>query len=337
MEVQSNDGARKYEWLPLFHTKEETQNAPPITFAIEEFLQADGITLLGGLPGHGKTLVALAMVRALLEGSPLFGYFKVPRRSDRVIYLIPESGLSPFAARLKVFNLIDHVGDRFLYRTFSTKDGEDVPITDPRIRSACEGADVFLDTVVRFMDGDENAAAEQKIFARNLFALLSAGARTVTGLHHSPKKAENANYMSLENVLRGSGDIGAMLATCWGIRQVEKSSNRLFIENVKARDFLPCEPFLIEGRPHLDKTGYFTLVAAPGCAGTLNQNKTRKSGRPDHPKKAAAMPIILRRRSEGASQRQIAEDVGVDKNSIKAWLLEYDEAHGDNTAQAGES
>ena len=313
-------------WRSLFHTREETETAPPITFAIEDFLQEGGITMLGGLPGHGKTLVALAMVRALLEGSPLFGHFKVPRTSQRVLYLIPESGLTPFASRLKTFRLVDHVESKLFYRTFSAKDGEDLVITDPRIRKACEGgADVFLDTAVRFMEGDENAAAEQKNFAHNLFALIRAGARTVTGLHHAPKRFETDNYMSLENLLRGSGDIGAMLSACWGLRQIDKTDNRLFIENTKARDFLPGDPFIVEGRPHLDMSGYFKLTAPPGLAGNLNQHKARRpgvrtSGRPEHPEKVKKMETILNLHGRGRSLREIAASVHLDHKTVGKWL-----------------
>ena len=74
--------------------------APTITLAINGFLQQGGVTMIGALPGH-KTLVALSMAKALLEGKPLFGHFHTPRKSDRILYLIPESSLSPFAARLK--------------------------------------------------------------------------------------------------------------------------------------------------------------------------------------------------------------------------------------------
>jgi hypothetical protein len=127
--------------------------------------------------------------------------------------------------------------------------------------------------------------------------------------------------MSLENLLRGSGDIGAMLTTCWGIRQIDKTANRLFIENSKARDFLPCDPFIIEGRPHLDTTGYFKMTEFPGGAGTLNQNKPRKegvrgSGRPEHPEKAEKMEVILKLHEKGKSLREIATAVGW---IIKRW------------------
>jgi hypothetical protein len=49
---------------------------------------------------------------------------------------------------------------------------------EKRILRAAEGADVFWDTAVRFMEGDENSSTEQRVFARNLFTVLSAGART---------------------------------------------------------------------------------------------------------------------------------------------------------------
>jgi len=47
-----------------------------------------------------------------------------------------------------------------------------------------------------------------------LFGLQRAGARIITGAHHSPNSFGKDTFMTLENVLRGSGDIGAMLVTC---------------------------------------------------------------------------------------------------------------------------
>src|SRR4029077_16858091 len=126
--------------------------------------------------------------------------------ADRVMYLIPEAGLGPFSSRLKTFHLEEHIRDgRLFYRTLSAE-GQ-LSLTDPRLLEAVKGADVFLDTAIRFMVGDENSAAEQKLFADNLFGLQRAGARTVTGAHHSPKSFGKENFMTLENVLRGSGDI----------------------------------------------------------------------------------------------------------------------------------
>lgn len=264
------------DWRTLFHTKEEIEQAPPLTFAIEGFLQDQGINLIGALPGHGKTLCMLATVRALLEGGKLFTKFQATRLAEKVVYLIPEAAIGPFAARLKTFRLIDYVGDRLFIQTLSSK--EPLLLTDPRLLKACEGADVFLDTAIRFMQGDENDASEQRAFAQSLFNLQRAGARTITGAHHSPKAFSKDTVMTLENVLRGSGDIGAMLCTAWGLKQIDPVTNQIYVANVKPRDFQPPEPFIIQGRPSLDQTGYFEMPYPPGYAGALEDHKPHGAG-----------------------------------------------------------
>lgn len=168
-----------------------------------------------------------------------------------------------------------------------------------------KGADVFLDTAIRFMDGAEDDESS-KIFADTLFGLQRAGARTICGAHHSPKSFGKDNFMTLENVLRGSGDIGAMLATCWGLSQIDATSNRIFVQNVKTRDFSPCEPFIIQGRPSIDASGDFELTDPPGFAGDLSDHKSdRKPGRPEMAQKDEKRADALRLHDAGKSIREI--------------------------------
>lgn len=311
-------------WRDIFHTYEDFQNAPPLSFAIEGVVQEGGIGIIAGLVGNGKTLALLALVQAMLTGKPLFDFFAVPRRSERVVYLVPESALSPFWARLQMFRLDGFVqSGELLVRTLSAK--EQVSLSDSRILQAVEGADVILDTVVRFFEGSENDADSSRAFADVLFKLLGAGARTITAAHHSPKSFENADRMTLENALRGSGDIGAMLSTAWGIRQVDAAANRIYVQNLKARDFQPCEPFVIEGRPHLDQTGHFKMTEAPGTAGELREYiEHRKGGAPPLSDKGEKLQRALEMRAGGSSVRMIASALGVSKSAIQKWLGEYD-------------
>jgi hypothetical protein len=306
-------------WRSLFHSYEEILNAPPARFAIDGFLQEEGITLIGGLAGHGKTLSMLAMVRALLEGGKLFHHFAVNKTAERIIYLIPEAGLGPFSARLKTFHLEGYVQDgRLFCRTLSAQGS--LSLTDPRLLEAVKGADLFLDTAVRFMSGDENDASEQRAFADQLFSLQRAGARTITGAHHSPKAFGKDSYMALENVLRGSGDIGAMLVSCWGLSQIDSTTNRIFVQNVKARDFSPCLPFIIEGRPSIDQSGYFELTHPPGFAGNLSDNKSGRGGRPEVPDKDEKIAEARRLKEQGLSHRDIANKLGISTGTISTWL-----------------
>lgn len=318
------DTAAAENWRTLFHSYQEFETAPPLRFAIENFLQEAGVTIIGGLSGHGKTLIMLAMTRALLDGTTLFGHFQVPHPAERVLYLVPESSIGPIWSRIQLFRLQDSVrGERLMVRTLSCR--EQVSLDDVRLLKAAEGADVFLDTAVRFMDGSENDVENTRPFADILFKLLAAGARTICGAHHSPKGFAGADFMTLENILRGSGDLGAMLCTAWGIRQIDADQNQIFVQNVKPRDFQPCQPFILEGRPHLDVIGEFKMLQAPGTAGELRDHLRNKgAGRPSASDKDEKMRQAAELRAKGTSIRDIAEATGVGKSTVERWLFEYD-------------
>jgi hypothetical protein len=326
LEIRKSIGGASTTWRSLFHTYDEFLNAPPLVFAIGGIVQEQGVTLIGGLAGHAKTLFMLDMVSAMLNGYWLFDHFAVPRLSNKVLYLVPESSIGPFWTRLKLFRLEDHVrADRLLVRTLSSQEQIE-GLSDPRILKAAEGADIYLDTAVRFMAGTENDVEPSRIFAASLFSLLAAGARSIIGAHHSPKSFETQDRMTLEGVLRGSGDIGAMLATAWGVRQIDPRSNRVFVANLKARDFEPCEPFIIEGRPHLDEGGHFKLVAKPGEAGELRDHLQARAGKRASAGKEEKIAQAYQLRAQGKNFEQIASAVGVAKGTISKWLKSHDSA-----------
>ena len=328
----------KTSWQCLFHTYEELRDAPPVKFAIEGFLQQEGITILGALPAQGKTLVALAMCQALLEGTPLFGHFNVPEPAQRVVYLIPESGKSPFAHRLRAFRLMKHIESKRMFcRTFSMPGN--ISLTDPLLLRACQGADVFLDTAIRFLPGDESSSSDQRVFAQTLFDLLAAGARTVTGLHHSAKSSEASQFMTLENILRGSGELGAMLCSCWGLRMCDVSRTKLWIQNVKARDYMPCDPFVVEGRPSIDLDGHFKLTHEPSLAGDLSEHLPRRGnpgGRPRNEEATEQATQILALHAQGVGTREIGRRVGVPKSTVSRLINENAESVGGTSHPSGD-
>ncbi len=314
-ELQPEECDAHEEWEPLFHSLSELENAPPLRFAIEGFLQEQGITFLGGLPGHGKTLLMLSIVKALLEGGNLFAEyegFRVVSPAQRILYLTPEVSITPFRDRMRMFGLLEHVKDKKLFvNTLSAKEPL-VNLADSRFIKAVEGADIFLDTAIRFMPGDENTAAENKQFASLLFALFRAGARCIIGAHHSSKGGSairnKPKPATLENTMRGSVDIGAMLSAGWSVRQTNKGTNRLRIENVKARDFEAVDPFEVQGRPYLEQNGRFRMVSPP-------------------PKQQAVVTtrheLARSLRQHGLSQQDVAKRLEVDRSTISKWEKEW--------------
>jgi len=224
------------DWRELFHSKEEALNAPPITFLIKDFLQREGVTAIAGPVRERKSLIALNVAHALVTGERLFEHFEVVRKPERVLYLCPEVSLGPFTDRLKKIGLMDYVGETLFYRTLSA-DGT-LTLGDSALLPALPGSVVILDTAVRFYEGDENSSQDARAFADSVFALLRGGAESVVMLHHSPK--ESGDVMTLENAMRGSGDMGAFLCCCWGTRLQDLTrpyESASFLSNLKQRDF----------------------------------------------------------------------------------------------------
>jgi DnaB-like helicase N terminal domain/AAA domain len=325
-------------WRDVFHAFEDFENAQPLNFAIKGFLQNDGATMIGGLSGHGKTLILLSITKALLagKGARLWDLFDVEENAVRVVYLIPECAIQPFKHRLRLFGLYDYLApndNRLLVRTLSK--GPAPLLSDPRILFAVKGAHVTLDTATRFGDGDENSASDnQKGLATDIFALLAAGAKSVIAAHHSPKTFTRENVMRLENVLRGSGDVGAMLTTAWGIKQIDAAQNIIHIENIKPRDFQPCAPFQIIGRPFIDDDGDFRLQKRPGeCGSLIDEQEPERDhgGAPAQAREARAANIALLRQwlceepslnSIGLSRKFAAIGIKIGDSAIRRYRKE---------------
>lgn len=235
-EPVAKEPERIVDWKTLFHSKGEMENAPPITFLISNFLQCEGVTAIAAPVRERKSLIALNIVHALLTGEKLFDYFEVTEKPERVLYLCPEVSLGPFTDRVKKIGLMDYVGERLFCRTMSSE-GE-LGLGAEALWPALPGSVVVLDTAIRFLDGDENSSQDIRAFAGSVFELLRRGCRSVILLHHSPK--ESGDFMTLENAMRGSGDMGAFLASCWGTRLQNPSDpykSASFMSNLKQRDF----------------------------------------------------------------------------------------------------
>ena len=179
--------------------------------------------------------------------------------------------------RLKKIGLLEYVGWNLFYRTMSA-DGH-LELTDTVFQSALRGSVVFLDTAIRFLEGDENSSKDVREFADTIFSLLKNGAEAVVLIHHSPKDA--GDTMTLESAMRGSGDMGAFLACCWGTRLQDPAhpyQSASYLDNLKQRDFesLPFEVTCGEDcRMHIvadPATANVTLASRRG-------NKANKDGK----------------------------------------------------------
>jgi len=256
-ELQQEALNRPPSWRRKFKTVGEMKDGD-LPWLIEGFAPY-GIGFLGGLPGCGKTWVAMSMAKSLTTGRRFVGCFPVPEIVP-VLYLCPESGEQALRLRLNTLR----ISDNFFCR--SAADGV-MKLDDPDLLAAVRELKpvVMLDTVIRFSDAEnENDAAQNRALANGLTGLIAAGARGVVGIHHSTKASRKKVEVTLEDTLRGSGDIAALCDFAYHVRCEDADRLAVAIRCVKPRDFEPPAPFLIEGRPYLEKQGAFAMIEAPG-------------------------------------------------------------------------
>jgi hypothetical protein len=292
------------EWRKLFKSPSEMEQGP-IKFLVKDFLP-EGICFIGGLSGCGKTWFALSLAKALCAGDKFLGHFEVPEPVP-VIYLSPEIGERAFRSRLGKFGISDQ---RFLSLTMQD---EAIKLTDERLLAAVRELSpvVFLDTAVRFLQGaDENSASDSANgLAGRIFGLKGAGARAIVGLHHAPKATATKTEITLENILRGTGDFGAMADAVYGLKCMNTERLEIKVVCVKARDFESGLPFQIQGRPFFDDEGNFKLLSPPG---SIQESET-SAGSAD----VAKIAEIIKA-NPTASNRAVAKAAGIDRGRIRA-------------------
>ncbi len=156
-------------------------------------------------------------------------------------------------------------------------------LADEDFQMALPGSVVFLDTAIRFLEGDENSSKDVRAFADTIFSLLKHGAKAVVLLHHSPK--DSGDTMTLENAMRGSGDMGAFLACCWGTRLQDPThpyESASYLENLKQRDF-ESTPFELT----CDADCRMRIVGDPATSNARLQTRRGNKGNKDGKDKAA--------------------------------------------------
>ena len=307
--------AEPVDWRKKFHTVDELPDGD-IRFLIENVLP-EGVAFIGALSGAGKTWLCLSMARALTTGKKFLGNHTVSEPLD-VLYLCPEMNAKTFKKRCRLFG----ISERFRCMTIS--DGVPLDLDDETLANAITELKpvIFLDTAIRFSNiEDENSSSQNaQGLAKAVFRLLHIGAQAVVCLHHRPK-AGAQEELTLENTLRGTGDLGAICDVVWGL-QYEKGNSeqyakesrqfvRLQMRCVKARDFSTPEDSRIQLFPFVEDIGDF--AALDGDAETTQ--KERKQSQAEKLDAAIAQ-------NPSISCLALQSAIGISRNRMKKFAAE---------------
>lgn len=250
------------DWRTRYMTEAQYLNVKPPEFLIDGFLVKKSIAMLAGPVSQRKSIVALNIAHALCTGTALFGYFDVTEKPARTVYLVPEMGAAAFVKRIKQIGLGPYVGKTLFVQTMSeAQTGLD------ELDGELPGGVIIVDTITRFISGDENSVEDMREFAKKVFRLVNAGA-TVVLLHHSKKGSTG----SLDDGLRGSSELAAFVDSCWvtELEDVKRPYESLSkMRNVKQRDF-ESDPFRLKPTPG---SYYLTMEGDPAPEAIINGKK----------------------------------------------------------------
>jgi hypothetical protein len=300
------------DWRTYYHSTDEHDNVGPPRFLIDGFLPEQAIMGIGAFVGQKKTLAVLNIVWSLCSGEPLFGRYKVARKPSRVLYLGPENGLISFSDRTNRIGLRPYLCKTFFYTTMSMEDTRPLSALTPE---EIQDAVVVIDTAIRFTEGNENDAAQMKLFAEHAFRLIRDKAAAVIVLHHSLKGMTKASEMTLENSFRGNGELTAFLSVALAMRTQDMDheyESPSLLRFVKQRDFEP-KPSSFEVVT-CRETCRMTFVEGSDGATVKLGNTANKDGKDE----SAISMMKLAPKLSNVKMAKMLADAGIERS--KEWV-----------------
>lgn len=242
--VKAEEPQEPLDWRTLFHTRDEVINCPPPTFLIDQFLARQAICAIAAPVAQRKSLIALNVARSLCTGEPLFGFLRVVNQPSRVLYLCPEMGLVSLSDRIRKIGVAECLGDTLFLRSMNMRTLELLDIPE----AALEGSVLIIDTAIRFLKGDENSSKDMQLFSDTLFTIQRRQGRdgAIMALYHSPKATKDVSELTLENCMRGSGELGAAITDAHGTRlqnPTDPYNSASFLRHIKCRDYKGVDDF----------------------------------------------------------------------------------------------
>lgn len=246
----------------------------PIDWLVEGLIPAQGLVVIGGDAGEGKSWLAEYIAGCVAAGKPVLGQFSITQ--GPVVYVDEESHSSLLKRRLQKLaaglEVPDDIPVTFLVQRGVKIDTED-GLED--LLSVLEGEKprlVIFDSLVRVHSANENVAGEMaKVMAA--FREISRRSGCAVVFTHHVRKRSMFNRASQR--LRGTTDIRAAVDGHIHLHPTSDTTRKL-VEHEKSRFSQPLEPFQIEIVDDEAGTATFLRYLGPGEAGPGEAPRRRR-------------------------------------------------------------
>ena len=219
-----------------FLTFNDIKNLPPVTWLINKVFPTKSFGIIYGLPGKGKTFVALDMALSIASGVEWHGS---NTEQGNVLYIAGE-GVGGLSKRIGSWYQDKGIqpDDSFLVLPTALNLIQEQDV-NKLILSIMECNKKFslivVDTVARsLLGGGENSSTDIGLFVKSCDAIKDFTGATVTGIHHSGKDEQRG--------MRGSSALLGAVDTVIRVTQ-EQSIVNLVMEKQKDDEPMPEKSF----------------------------------------------------------------------------------------------
>jgi putative DNA primase/helicase len=204
-----------------------SEQPAPIRWKIKNWLQSEALIMVHGPSGGGKTFMVLDMVMAVASKGVVNEWFGNKVRHSPVVYL---AGEGHFGLRGRVAAWKQHKGvtglDMWLSRhglDLNTPAGYQK--TSGAIRALPNSPEIIVvDTLHRFLEGDENSATDAKSMLDACSALIQEFGCSVILVHHTGVSSEAQHRARGSSAWRGALDIEISVIPGTTIEIVQRKS-----------------------------------------------------------------------------------------------------------------
>lgn len=213
---------------------------PDAKWLVDKLVPLECITILSGAPASYKTWILLQMAIDIANGEKFVNIFQCTKAG--VLIINEEDHARLIKERLGLLGIDGNLEINIISQSnFAVLEEKDLK----EILDICNSKKIdviFIDSLVRISDNDENDAKQMSKVFKNIRRFCQAG-KTVVITHHERK--EGFVKSSAQARLRGSSDIPASIDSHLAVQRDKKDRQKLRFEQAKNRFSQEVEPFLI--------------------------------------------------------------------------------------------
>lgn len=238
----------------------------PIKWFLKRWLQSDALIMVHGPSGGGKTFLVLDMVLSIASKGKITDWHGYKVRPAPVVYLAGE-GHHGLRGRIAAWSQHHHIDDHDAWISDSGLDLDSAAgyqkAADAIRALPYPPALIVIDTLHRFLSGDENKAQDAKLMLDACAGLMREFNASVILVHHTGVSDEAQHRARGSSAWRGALDIEISVVPGETIEIVQRKSKDAEIADPV---WLELQTVPIDGWLDEDGEPYSSAVLVPGTA-----------------------------------------------------------------------